>query len=552
MNLTNILIIFKISASLFVSLVGIDLAVAQNWNGNSYKFSSADTVFTVGNLSTIDASGNLFLAGQSRCIATAANGQPCIRKISSTGVFQKQIYLGYSTSPFDDVIRDIKVYNNSLYVVMDGQYNFPPGDHDILVYKYDLNLNLKWSFTYNSVGDLEDRGVKIIRGNAGSLLVLGNSADSICVLKLDSASGSLLKRRNFRNSSLDDSNTGVDIRYLNNATYVAGTTDLGPFQGSTVLLKLDNNLNFVFTVIKHASFFGAIVQRDVVTTLQLDAAGNCFIAGHVFSKAAAPKARPFLLKYSSTGVFQYLKRYGYDNNECFDFFVESTGNLIMYTNKNRYLRISAATGLVTLGATVLSSINFQVADVAKGADDNLYVYGKMSYMQNFNGSPFEYKGVQVTGISTAGVTSVIYQENYQTPFRLDLTYTPKRISVRNSNQVYFSMDVDDLSLLPNEFFVKYGCRQFTPARLPFETAENNASSLIVYPNPAQSIINVTWPTIVAQGTLQIFDLQGKLVITKNIEDALQNEINIQNMHSGTYIIKMISSNIVTTDKFVKL
>lgn len=552
MNLAKSSMILKIMTSLLVSLLSINPAMAQSWNGNSYQFSSADTVFSVGNLSTIDASGNLFLAGKSRCIATAAIGQPCIRKVSTNGVFQKQIYLGYSTNPFDDVIRDIKVYNNALYVVMDGQYNFPPGDHDILVYKYDLNLNLKWSFVYNSNGNLEDRGVKIIKGNAGSLLVLGNSADSICVLKLDSASGTLLKRRNFRNSSLDDSNTGVDIRYLNNATYVAGTTDMGPFQGSTVLLKLDNNLNFVFTVIKHASFFGATVQRDVVTALQLDAAGNCFIAGHVYSKTSSPKPRPFLLKYSSGGAFQYLKRYGYDNNECSDFFVDNTGNLIMYTNKNRYLKISSATGIVTFGITVLSSVNFEVADVAKGADDNLYVFGKISYTQNFNGNPFEYKGVQVSGISTAGVTSVIYQENYQTPFRLDLTYTPKCLLARNSNQVYFSMDVDDISLIPNEFFVKYGRSQFTPARVPFNASENNINTLSVFPNPAQSIIHVTLPNTVAEGTLQLFDLQGKLVATKNLDAAFQNEINIEELGSGTYIIRLVSNDIVITNKFVKL
>ncbi len=552
MNLTKTSKEFKILVSLLISILSMNMLMAQDWNRNSYKSSTADTVFTVGNLSTIDASGNLFLAGQSRCIATAANGQPCIRKISSAGVFQKQIYLGYSTSPFDDVIKDIKVYNNSLYVVMDGQYNFPPGDHDILIYKYDLNLNLQWSFIYNGIGDLEDRGVKIIKGNAGSLLVLGNSADSICVLKLDSASGNLLKKRNFKNSNLDDSNTGVDIRYLNNATYVAGTTDMGPFQGSTVLLKMDNNLNFVFTIIKKASIFGAIVQRDVVKTLQLDASGNCFIAGHIFSNAASPKPRPFLLKYNSSGVLQYLKRYSYDDNECFDFFAESTGGLIMYTNKNKYLRISNATGIVTLGTTILTSLNFKVADVAKGADNNLYVFGRISYTQNFNGNPFEYRGVQVSGISTAGVTSVIYQENYQTPFRLDLTYTPKRISVRNSNQVYFSMDVDDLSLLPNEFFVKYGRRQFTPARLPFESVENMGSTLSVYPNPAQSFINVELPTNITQGTIQIFDLQGKLMLTKNIDDTFQNEINIESLHTGTYFVKLIGNEFVVTDKFVKL
>ncbi|MBL0051994.1 MAG: hypothetical protein IPP29_11055 [Bacteroidetes bacterium] len=90
MNLAKLSRNFKISASLLFHFCHQHVGMSQNWNGNSYKSSTADTVFTVGNLSTIDASGNLFLAGQSRCIATAANGQPCIRKISSAGVFQNK------------------------------------------------------------------------------------------------------------------------------------------------------------------------------------------------------------------------------------------------------------------------------------------------------------------------------------------------------------------------------------------------------------------------------------------------------------------------------
>ncbi|MBL0051995.1 MAG: T9SS type A sorting domain-containing protein [Bacteroidetes bacterium] len=124
--------------------------------------------------------------------------------------------------------------------------------------------------------------------------------------------------------------------------------------------------------------------------------------------------------------------------------------------------------------------------------------------------------------------------------------------MRNTNQIYFSIDVDNIMFAPYEFSVRYGLKEYTPARLQFESVENAESTLNVYPNPAQSFINVALPTTITQGTIQIFDLQGKLMLTKSIDDTFQNEINIDNLHAGTYIIKLISNEMVITDKFVKL
>ncbi|MBL0051997.1 MAG: hypothetical protein IPP29_11070 [Bacteroidetes bacterium] len=216
----------KILASILIIFLSLNLSKAQSWTGSSGSsmFTSNDTIFQYGDLLAPDGLGNLFVSGTSKC------GYPLfhsasIRKTSSTGLM-KEIFFNDTPTHDDFIISDLKIYNNSLYVVVGAKYHYPPQDHDLFVYKYDLNLNLQWQTIYNGVGDLEDYGSKIIKGNAGSLLVLGQSADSICVLKLNASSGSIIKQKNFKNYSFEISNTGKDIRYLNNAIYVAGAATM--------------------------------------------------------------------------------------------------------------------------------------------------------------------------------------------------------------------------------------------------------------------------------------------------------------------------------------
>ena len=544
---------YKILASILIIFVSLNLSKAQSWTGSSFSstYTSSDTIFQYGELLAPDGLGNLFVSGTSKCPYPQFNCAS-IRKTSSTGLM-KEIFF-YDTENHDDfIISDLKIYNNSLYVVVGAKYHYPPQDHDLFVYKYDLNLNLQWQTIYNGVGDLEDYGSKIIKGNASSLLVLGQSADSICVLKLNATSGNIIKKKNFKNSSLEISNTGNDIRYINNAIYVAGVANIGPTIGSTMLLKMDNDLNLTFSRITQASYPGAAIQLDEIERLQVDATGNCFIAGTVYTNTIPVRARPYLLKYNSLGVLQFVKRYSYNDNRCFDFFLDATGKPIMYTDKNRYLRINKTTGNATLAITPVSSLNFAVADVAKASNDYLYAFGDISFVGvDGLGNPFTHRGVQISEISPTGITRLIYQEVYTYPSRADLIWKSKKIFLRNTNQIYFSIDVDEIMFAPYEFSVRYGLKQYTPARLPFESMENAESTLNVYPNPAQSFINVALPTNITQGTIQIFDLQGKLMLTKSIDDTFQNEIIIDNLHTGTYFIKLINNEMVLTDKFVKL
>lgn len=73
--------------------------------------------------------------------------------------------------------------------------------------------------------------------------------------------------------------------------------------------------------------------------------------------------------------------------------------------------------------------------------------------------------------------------------------------------------------------------------------ERRLGSIEVYPNPAVNFINVDYPD--QNAVVYIYDVFGKVVAQEN-----SGRINLENMVSGTYLIKIISSNGVVMDSKV--
>ncbi|WP_370391201.1 Ig-like domain-containing protein [uncultured Winogradskyella sp.] len=81
------------------------------------------------------------------------------------------------------------------------------------------------------------------------------------------------------------------------------------------------------------------------------------------------------------------------------------------------------------------------------------------------------------------------------------------------------------------------------AELPGDDVSNASFSLDIFPNPAQNIVNVRINGAVQATNIQIFDVMGKMVISRQIENtnlspSLTREININNLLSGIYFVKM--------------
>ncbi|MEY2829731.1 MAG: hypothetical protein RIQ33_1589, partial [Bacteroidota bacterium] len=73
------------------------------------------------------------------------------------------------------------------------------------------------------------------------------------------------------------------------------------------------------------------------------------------------------------------------------------------------------------------------------------------------------------------------------------------------------------------------------------------SAIILYPNPFTETLTINSSEEINQIT--IFDVLGKIVFEKrNVED---KSLSLKNLQCGNYTIKIISKNVVTTQKIIK-
>ena len=82
----------------------------------------------------------------------------------------------------------------------------------------------------------------------------------------------------------------------------------------------------------------------------------------------------------------------------------------------------------------------------------------------------------------------------------------------------------------------------------------NTIKITVYPNPASDILNIEFDTPVdGEISLYLLDPQGKLVKTDKIEPDVKNkQINMQNLPSGIYYLRLTKGKLVNVYKVVKL
>lgn len=76
----------------------------------------------------------------------------------------------------------------------------------------------------------------------------------------------------------------------------------------------------------------------------------------------------------------------------------------------------------------------------------------------------------------------------------------------------------------------------------------NQDQFSIYPNPAQSIINIDSVNNISIDSLKIFDIFGKLLLEKTKNT---NQVTIENLSNGIYIIEVASEGKIIKKKFIK-
>jgi photosystem II stability/assembly factor-like uncharacterized protein len=78
----------------------------------------------------------------------------------------------------------------------------------------------------------------------------------------------------------------------------------------------------------------------------------------------------------------------------------------------------------------------------------------------------------------------------------------------------------------------------------------NSNTLIVYPNPSSDLVTIESSVILTHGHLSIMNLTGQEVLTKEVNQP-KIRLDISNLPSGVYFVRLINNGTVEEGKFLK-
>ena len=78
------------------------------------------------------------------------------------------------------------------------------------------------------------------------------------------------------------------------------------------------------------------------------------------------------------------------------------------------------------------------------------------------------------------------------------------------------------------------------------TNETQLENISLYPNPASTILNLR---NAENASIQVYDLLGKMILSK-VNISMDEQIDVANLQTGTYFMKISKDNLVTTKRFL--
>ena len=79
----------------------------------------------------------------------------------------------------------------------------------------------------------------------------------------------------------------------------------------------------------------------------------------------------------------------------------------------------------------------------------------------------------------------------------------------------------------------------------------NQISFSIFPNPTTSVLNFSANNLSMNGAVEIYSLDGKLMLQSNINNSQNTKLNVADLNAGIYFVKIISGEKTGITKFVK-
>ena len=444
---------------------------------------------------TVDDSGNVYVTGYS-FEGTSNGGVNWLTiKYSKDGDLLWKRSLDWTGHKSDDPKSIFVDKSYNVYVTGYGYAGPPPLlKEDLVVVKYDMTGNLKWTRSHSSSVIYSDWGYSVVVDDSEFVYVSGYAVDSIITIKYDEA-GTTIWERKFSNvnanyvvplfSKLDKQNNIIVNGYYTVAT-----------QENFVTLKYDRNGNLLWSRI----FDSPIGTLDIANDICLDESNNIFITGRTFTNFYNDI---MVLKYSSDGDTLWLRTYdgGYNSDdEAKSITVDNIGNSYITGNTQSPTTIN---DIITIkydknGNLIWQKI-YSTPSNPTGQD-----FGKSINLDNYNN--VFVSGSCVLSSGNYGITSIKYSK---------LTNVPNSsISVQREFKLYQNF--------PNPFnpntIINYQCSMFNHVAIKvYDVLGNEIATLInERKNAGSSEVEFDGSNLSSGIYYYSLFLDGKLIDTKKM------------------------------------
>ncbi len=79
-----------------------------------------------------------------------------------------------------------------------------------------------------------------------------------------------------------------------------------------------------------------------------------------------------------------------------------------------------------------------------------------------------------------------------------------------------------------------------------------SSQIVMYPNPVKNNLTISNPVFNAENFIEIFDMTGRTVFTSNAKYETNLSVDVSNLKSGNYIVKLTTENGTAVKNFIKI
>lgn len=465
--------------------------------------------------------------------ATGAGGYDAfLAKFDKDGaiLWQKQ-YGGTGTEYGTNFIKT----SDGNYLLVGRSNSFTTnGNYDFFAVKVDTLGSVLWSKTFGT--DSTDYGLKVVESNDGGYLFLGqskgglapknNSRLEMLAIKTD-ASGNVLWSKTI--GSINGNEVGYEAVSLGSDGYV-----IGGYSGIN-LIGLNDVLLVKLSVsgqLEMSLLFGGVSDDDARKFLPL--LNGLLIAGNTRSYGTVGQGDIFVARLIVSGgvpTIGWMKVIGGAAEESL--------TSIRNGANNKFIITAHSTSFGQSGASLIAEMDTNgVVSWIKGFDGTSDEYIMDASFDNNQITTIGYSNTFGTNpnnltLSTANLTFDLGCNLIATNLR-DSFYIPQLLGPVITDFTADSISVNEksLSLQTNTQTVVKNVVCLYNDVIEIE----NTATTDIYPNPANSIINLTFSNNEVNEEVSIFDFTGKLMKQTTVKDS-RVIINIADLESGVYFLK---------------